>query len=52
MMTVAETPPQLIASRQALVDAGMRYFIVSCGRDEATLRLLAQEVTPRGGVAA
>jgi alkanesulfonate monooxygenase SsuD/methylene tetrahydromethanopterin reductase-like flavin-dependent oxidoreductase (luciferase family) len=41
---VAGTPPQLVAYYQALVAAGMRYFIVS--GDGETLRLLAEEVIP------
>jgi alkanesulfonate monooxygenase SsuD/methylene tetrahydromethanopterin reductase-like flavin-dependent oxidoreductase (luciferase family) len=45
-MTVAGTPEHLIGYYQALVDAGMRYFIVSYGRDEETLRLLARDVAP------
>ena len=45
-MTVAGPPPQPLAYYQALVDAGMRYFIVSYGRDDETLRLLARDVAP------
>lgn len=42
-VTVAGTPPQLIAYYQRLVDAGMRYFIVSCGSDLETLPLFGRE---------
>ena len=51
-MAVAGTPPQLLAYYQALVGSGMRYFIVSYGRDEETLRLLAWDVVPHVGTAA
>jgi hypothetical protein len=44
---VAGTPPQLIAYYRRLVAAGMRYFIVSCGSDMETLRILAQDVMPQ-----
>ncbi len=44
------TPPQLITSYRQLVEAGMRYFIVSCGSDLETLRILAQEVMPQVAV--
>jgi alkanesulfonate monooxygenase SsuD/methylene tetrahydromethanopterin reductase-like flavin-dependent oxidoreductase (luciferase family) len=44
---VAGTPAQLIAYYRRLVEAGMRYFIVSCGSDMETLRILAQDVMPQ-----
>jgi len=44
---VAGTPAQLIAYYRRLVEAGMRYFIVSCGSDIETLRILAQDVMPQ-----
>jgi alkanesulfonate monooxygenase SsuD/methylene tetrahydromethanopterin reductase-like flavin-dependent oxidoreductase (luciferase family) len=45
-VTVAGTPPQLLAHYRDLVAAGMRYFIARCGQDEETLRLLAEAVLP------
>src|SRR5262245_53541027 len=47
---VAGTPPQLIVYYRQLVEAGMRYFIVSCGSDLETLRILAQGVMPQVAV--
>ena len=43
---VADTPPQLVAYYRALVEAGMRYFIVHCSREAETLRLLGEAVVP------
>ena len=51
-VTVAGTPPQLVAYYRALVDAGMRYFIVGPDGDPETLRLLAEEVVPHLAVPA
>ncbi len=46
---VATTPAGAIAYYQALVDAGMQYFVVQSldAADEETFRLLAEEVAPR-----
>ena len=45
--TIAGTPQQVIAHYQALVRAGVRYFIMSMFRqDVETLQLLAQQVMP------
>ena len=46
-VTVAGTPPQLVAYYQALIAAGMRYFVVSPSGDPEALRLMAEEVMPR-----
>jgi alkanesulfonate monooxygenase SsuD/methylene tetrahydromethanopterin reductase-like flavin-dependent oxidoreductase (luciferase family) len=45
----AGTPAQLVAHYRDLIDAGMQYFIVSCGEDAEALRLLAEEVIPHLG---
>jgi alkanesulfonate monooxygenase SsuD/methylene tetrahydromethanopterin reductase-like flavin-dependent oxidoreductase (luciferase family) len=45
--TVAGTPDEVRATYQALVDAGVRYFIAAvAGNDTETVRLLADEVMP------
>ncbi|HET6316263.1 MAG TPA: hypothetical protein VFG86_07385 [Chloroflexota bacterium] len=36
-----------MAYYRGLVDAGMRYFIVGCGSDAETVRLVGEEVVPR-----
>jgi alkanesulfonate monooxygenase SsuD/methylene tetrahydromethanopterin reductase-like flavin-dependent oxidoreductase (luciferase family) len=45
----AGTPAQLVAYYRDLIDAGMQYFIVACGRDPEALRVLAEEVIPHVG---
>jgi hypothetical protein len=42
-------PAPLVAYYRDLIDAGMQYFIVACGRDAEALRLLAEEVIPHVG---
>jgi alkanesulfonate monooxygenase SsuD/methylene tetrahydromethanopterin reductase-like flavin-dependent oxidoreductase (luciferase family) len=45
--TIAGTPPEVIAHYQALVRAGVQYFIMSIFRqDVETLQLLTQQVMP------
>ena len=51
-VTVAGTPPQFVAYYRALIDAGMRYFVVGPADDPAALRLLAEEVVPHLAVPA
>jgi alkanesulfonate monooxygenase SsuD/methylene tetrahydromethanopterin reductase-like flavin-dependent oxidoreductase (luciferase family) len=46
-VTVAGTPAQFVAYYRALIEAGMRYFVVAPSGDPETLRLLAEEVMPR-----
>ncbi len=47
---VTGTPERVAAHYQALVDAGIQYFVVQLdATDEETLRLLADEVMPRVG---
>ena len=43
---MAGTPPQFVAYYRALLDAGMRYFIVGPDGDPETVRLLAEAVVP------
>jgi alkanesulfonate monooxygenase SsuD/methylene tetrahydromethanopterin reductase-like flavin-dependent oxidoreductase (luciferase family) len=45
-LTVAGTPPQFVAYYRALIDAGMRYFVVGPDGDPETARLLAEAVVP------
>ena len=51
-ITVAGTPPQFVAYYRALIDAGMRYFVVGPDDVPASLRLLAEEVVPHLAVPA
>ncbi len=46
---VVATPDGAVAYYQALVDAGMSYFVIQSqdAGDEETFRLLAHEVVPR-----
>lgn len=46
---VALTPDRAVTYYQALVDAGMQFFVIQTldARDEETIRLLATEVAPR-----
>jgi alkanesulfonate monooxygenase SsuD/methylene tetrahydromethanopterin reductase-like flavin-dependent oxidoreductase (luciferase family) len=46
VLTVAGTPAQFVAYYRALVDAGMRYFIVALDGDPETARLFAEAVIP------
>jgi alkanesulfonate monooxygenase SsuD/methylene tetrahydromethanopterin reductase-like flavin-dependent oxidoreductase (luciferase family) len=46
---VAGTPPQVTTYYRALVEAGIRYFIVQCRSDRETVRLLAEKVMAQLG---
>jgi alkanesulfonate monooxygenase SsuD/methylene tetrahydromethanopterin reductase-like flavin-dependent oxidoreductase (luciferase family) len=46
-VTVAGTPPQLVAYYRALIAAGLRYFVVSPSGDPETVRLMADAVVPQ-----